>query len=73
MAPRVADDSTPDSPAWVRWVAQDRSGTWWGYEAEPNQGDSAWYENEVGRYIRLGDDPANPDWASTLTRVRTDD
>lgn len=53
-------------PAWVRWLAQDADGAWWGFEAEPHPGDVAWYENEVGRYRRLADDAPNPDWRKTL-------
>lgn len=41
-------------PGWVKWIAQDRSGTWWGYSVEPLRNDSGWYENEVGDCIRLG-------------------
>ncbi|MGB0713278.1 MAG: hypothetical protein ACPGUC_06935 [Gammaproteobacteria bacterium] len=58
------------TPDWVRWLAQDRSGAWWGYEAEPNLGDGSWYENEVGRYVRLGEGAANPHWEHTLQRVK---
>jgi hypothetical protein len=39
------------------WLAQDADGTWWAYEAwayEPNQQDRGWYENEVGRILRVG-------------------
>ena len=41
-------------PEWVAWIAQDADGAWWAYEAEPNKQDRGWYENEVGRIIRLG-------------------
>ena len=41
-------------PAWAQWLAQDEDGTWWAYEAEPNQQHNGWYENEVGRIQRLG-------------------
>jgi len=56
-------------PAWVRWIAQDRDGAWWGFEAEPNPGELAWYENEVGRYLRLFAGDPNPDWRRTLFRL----
>lgn len=59
-------------PDWVRWVAQDRNGSWWGFEHEPNEGDTSWYENEVGRYIRLGRAAPNPRWQQTLRRYRRD-
>ena len=55
-------------PEWVRWLAQDADGTWWGFEAEPHPGDMAWYENEVGRYRRLAADSANTRWKTSLAR-----
>lgn len=62
--------STPQqSPAWVRWIAQDADGTWWGFEHEPNRSDRAWYENEVGRCVRLAGDEPNPAWQQTLRRA----
>lgn len=29
-------------PGWVEWLAQDADGTWWAYEAEPNQQERGW-------------------------------
>jgi len=55
-------------PAWVHWVAQDRDGAWWGFEAEPNEGAESWYENEVGRYLKLGTGSPNPGWRQALYR-----
>ena len=43
-------------------------GAWWGFEVEPNEGSDNWYENEVGRYVRLGTGSPNPDWRQTLHR-----
>lgn len=57
--------STPD---WVCWVAQDSSGVWWGYSAEPLRNDNGWYENEVGDYVQLGSTTAD-DWQHSLQRV----
>lgn len=57
-------------PAWVNWLAQDADGSWWGYEAEPHQADQGWYENEVGRSLRLGQATLNPHWVHSLTRRR---
>ena len=56
------------APDWVAWIAQDADGTWWGFEDEPNQYDRGWYENEIGRYVRLGTSAPNPDWRGTLQR-----
>ncbi|HEC19660.1 MAG TPA: hypothetical protein ENI97_10000 [Gammaproteobacteria bacterium] len=55
-------------PPWVRWLAQDADGSWWGFEAEPHHAEKSWYENEVGRYRRLGAGAANPQWRETLQR-----
>ena len=56
-------------PKWVCWIAQDASGTWWGFEVEPNQGHNFWYENEVGRCIQLHQSRPNPDWLNSLTKT----
>lgn len=53
-------------PDWVRWLAQDADGAWWGYSVEPNEADRGWYENEVGQRIRLRVDSPNPQWRETL-------
>lgn len=61
--------SPPENwPEWVRWLAQDADGGWWGYEAEPNLADGCWYENEVGRVVALGRGAANPEWRRSLRR-----
>jgi len=59
-----------DLPDWVAWVAQDADGTWWGYEVEPLQHDTGWYENEVGRNIKLVSTDIKSTWQETLKRVR---
>lgn len=58
-------------PGWVAWVARDADGAWWGFEVEPLPHDSGWYENEVGRYVRIARAAPGPgDWRSTLERLR---
>ena len=62
------DRAAQPIPAWVRWVAQDSTGAWWGYSVEPLRHDGGWYENETGRYVPLGaGDP--PDWMHSLRAV----
>lgn len=56
-------------PGWARFLAQDADGTWWAYEAEPNENDTGWYENEVGRIQRLGRTAAPKDCHATLVRL----
>ncbi|MDT8386903.1 MAG: hypothetical protein RQ736_05275 [Thiogranum sp.] len=65
----IAVDWQP-APDWVLWIAQDADGAWWGYEAEPLQYDLGWYENEVGRRIKIQIGEANSQWRQTLRRVR---
>lgn len=67
---RLADDARAGLPGWVAWVAQDADGTWWGFEIEPLPHDSGWYENEVGRCIRIERTALDTDWRSTLERLR---
>jgi len=56
-------------PDWVRWLAQDSSGIWWGYSAEPLRMEKGWYENEVGSYVRLGF--TSPDeWENSLRKIK---
>ena len=57
-------------PDWVAWIAQDANGTWWGYEVQPQEYDQGWYENELGRYIRISDGKPNQAWRSTLQSTR---
>lgn len=57
-------------PDWVCWLAQDADGTWWGYEVEPNQQHRGWYENEVGRSLRLLQGAPEMNWRQTVQKVR---
>jgi hypothetical protein len=60
---------TEHLPDWARFVAQDADGTWWAYEAHPNENDTGWYENEVGRIKRLAKTPPPLDCHATLVRL----
>jgi hypothetical protein len=57
-------------PAWACWIAQDADGTWWAYEHAPNEADHGWYENEVGRSLRLGQTAPDLNWRQSLRRVQ---
>ena len=58
-------------PDWVLWIAQDENGAWWAYECEPLQQETGWYENEVGRRIKLKSAEPNPDWRGSLRKVKS--
>lgn len=66
----MMDVSTLEMPEWVQWIAQDADGVLWGYEVEPLQHDHGWYENEVGRNIKLLSADTNPEWQATLQKVQ---
>ena len=57
-------------PSWVKWKAQDADGAWWGYSVEPLENDHGWYENEVGRRIKIKDSAANNNWKNSLTKIK---
>ena len=57
-------------PDWVNWLAQDADGVWWGFEATPNEQHNGWYENEVGRYVRLQQEVPNENWQCSLRLVQ---
>ena len=56
-------------PGWARWIAQDADGAIWVYEHEPNEGATSWYENEVGRYCKVGHGRPNSGWRDSLQRL----
>jgi hypothetical protein len=56
-------------PGWAAWLAQDEDGTWWAYEAEPNQQHNGWYENEVGRIQRLLKTTPAENWRIAIVQV----
>lgn len=60
-------DSLPD---WAAYIAQDADGTWWAYEAHPNENDTGWYENEVGRIKRLSRTEPPVDCYATLVKLK---
>jgi len=66
LPPELAGVALPD---WAEFLAQDADGTWWAYEAHPNQQHNGWYENEVGRIARLGKGAPNERWEESLLRL----
>jgi len=63
------DENKFAMPDWVHFLAQDADGAWWGYEVEPLQYHLGWYENELGRRIKLALNEPNPDWADSLRKL----
>ena len=60
------DLSSVNVPEWVRYIAQDSDGSWWGYSVEPLQNHRGWYENELGHNKKLQDSVESEDWQDSL-------
>jgi len=56
-------------PNWVKWLAQDEDGAWWGYSVEPLEFSRGWYENEIGQRIKIKQSKPNADWKNSLTKA----
>lgn len=56
-------------PEWAQYIAQDADGQWWAYEAEPNLSHISWYENEVGRILKLDGGKPNVNWLQSLQKI----
>lgn len=63
------DISTFEYPCWANWLAQEADGTWWCYEVEPLQYHKGWYENEVGKYLKIAKHKPSDNWQHSLTRL----
>ena len=57
-------------PEWVRFIAQDSDGCWWGYSVEPLENHRGWYENEVGHNIKLLQTETVISWQQSLYRYK---
>ena len=53
-------------PEWVRFIAQDSDGSWWGYSVEPLENHRGWYENELGQNIKLIKTEPVEEWRECL-------
>jgi len=59
-------------PAWIKWIAQDENGSWWGFSVEPLEHSTGWYENEVGDYVLLLKFQGNnKHWRETLIKINS--
>lgn len=61
--------SRPDLPRWAQYIAQDADGQWWAYETEPNLSHISWYENEVGRILKIEHTESDRNWKQNLLKV----
>lgn len=59
----------PPIPGEIHWVAQDASGTWWGFEHRPHAGGSGWREMDMSSFVKLGRGRPNPNWRGSLQKV----
>lgn len=56
-------------PQWAKWMACDANGTWWVFEAEPHLSSQSWYENEVGRFLKINVTESVKDWQLSLRKL----
>jgi len=64
---------TTTYPPWAKWIAQDRNGEIWVFEAQPDIGISCWYP-KIGKmlgFITKG--KPNPHWRESLDCLGDDD
>jgi len=66
MSSSRPDLSSVIVPEWVGFVAQDSDGSWWGYSVDPLQNHRGWYENELGRNVKLSQETVIGDWRDNL-------
>lgn len=65
----MTDTNNIKLPEWAQYIAQDADGQWWAYEAEPNLSHISWYENEVGRILKLNSEQPNINWLQSLQKI----
>lgn len=53
----------------IRWVAQDASGTWWGFESEPSRTEEGWQPAAGRPAIRLKQGSVERRWSDSLRRL----
>lgn len=69
LVERARSGGGPPIPAEIHWVAQDATGTWWGFEHRPHAGGSGWREMELSSFVKLGRGRPNPNWRGSLQKV----
>ncbi len=68
LRPDLTDKNVPK---WVRFIAQDSDGSWWGYSVEPLQNHRGWYENELGENIKLVMGEPSTNWQQNLFKYES--
>lgn len=53
----------------LNWIAQNKSGVWWGFEIKPVIGESDWENQDNGMKILLKEEAPNENWKDTLQKL----
>jgi len=53
----------------LNWIAQNENGVWWGFEIEPDLGESDWENKQNGMKILLKEEQSNENWKDTLQKL----
>lgn len=56
-----------DIPDWVKWIAQDSDGEWYGYSIKPSPSDDGWGIH--GQMIQLAHGPEPKDFTKELYEI----
>lgn len=60
-------------PAWVRFIARNRNGEWWGYQKRPTLGSQNWYTEDAACYLAsmpfYAMFPVIDDWKESLIEL----
>lgn len=69
LVERARSGGGPPIPSEIHWVAQDATGTWWGFEHRPHAGGSGWREMDMSSFVKLGRGRPNANWRGSLQKV----
>ena len=53
-------------PHWVRWIAQDKDGKWWGYKTKPKAGYTLWIPKSINMCKGLYTSKPSKNWREEL-------
>lgn len=67
MNHQEAIETAKDLP-WAKWVAQDRTGSWWAFELEPEATRDGTYYGGSGNCCELGSEEMQPEPKAEVVR-----
>lgn len=68
---RMAELET-SCPMWVKYIAQDKDGAWYGYECYPSFNGQEWIPTDNGVMVHIMDGESSEDWQDKVYEVYFD-